>query len=76
MTRAGWAPGSVVSCTESVSPGLQAHAGLSDFFLNGTSRAIYVLDAILNIAHGTLLNVVCQPGWEGDLGGEWVHVYV
>ena len=21
-----------------------------------------------NIAHGSLLNVMCQPGWEGSLG--------
>ena len=25
------------------------------------------------IAHGTQLNVMCQPGWEGALGGEWIH---
>ena len=27
------------------------------------------------IAHGTLLNVMWQPGWEGEYGGEWKHVY-
>ena len=27
-------------------------------------------------AHGTLLNVMWQPGWEGVLGGEWIYVYV
>ena len=25
---------------------------------------------------GNLLNVMWQPGWEGGLGGEWIHVYV
>ena len=25
------------------------------------------------IAHGTLLNVMWQPGWEG-IWGEWIHV--
>ena len=28
------------------------------------------------IAHGTLFNVMCQPGWEVGFGGEWMHVYV
>ena len=28
------------------------------------------------IAQQTLLNVMCQPGWEGGFGGEWLHVYV
>ena len=28
------------------------------------------------IAHGTLLNVVYQPGWERGFGAEWIHVYV
>ena len=28
------------------------------------------------VAHGTLLNFMCQPGWEGAFGGEWRHVYV
>ena len=27
-------------------------------------------------AHGTLLNVMWQPRWEGGLGGEWIHVQV
>ena len=27
------------------------------------------------IEHGTVLSVMCQPGWEG-FGGEWIHVYV
>ena len=27
------------------------------------------------IAHGTLLNVMWQPGQEGDLGGEGIHAY-
>ena len=26
--------------------------------------------------HGTLLNVIWWPGWEGSLGGEWIHIYV
>ena len=25
---------------------------------------------------GNLLNVTWQPGWEGSLGREWIHVYV
>ena len=25
-------------------------------------------------AHGTLLSVMWQPGWEGRLGGEWIHL--
>ena len=28
------------------------------------------------MAQGTLLNVMWQPGWEGTLWGEWIHVYV
>ena len=28
------------------------------------------------IAHGTLLNVMWQPGWKWGLGGERIHVYV
>ena len=28
------------------------------------------------IAQQTLLNAMCQPGWEGGFGGEWIHVYV
>ena len=28
------------------------------------------------VQHSKLLNVVWQPGWEGSLGGEWIHVYV
>ena len=24
---------------------------------------------------GTLLTAMWQPGWEGSLGGEWIHVY-
>ena len=31
---------------------------------------------LLYIAHGTLLSVMWQPGWEGNLWGEWIHVYV
>ena len=23
---------------------------------------------------GALLNVTWQPGWEGEFGGEWIHV--
>ena len=26
-----------------------------------------------HIARG--LNVICQHGWEGGFGGEWIHVY-
>ena len=26
------------------------------------------------IVQGTLLKVMWQPGWEGDVGGEWIHV--
>ena len=28
------------------------------------------------IAEGTLLSVMWQPGWEGSVWGERVHVYV
>ena len=29
------------------------------------------------IAHGILLNVMWQPGWEGSLGENgWIYVYV
>ena len=28
------------------------------------------------IAQQTLLNAMCQTGWEGGFGGEWIHVYV
>ena len=27
------------------------------------------------IAQGTRLNVMWQPGWEGEFGGEWIHVH-
>ena len=29
-----------------------------------------------SIAQGALLNVMCQPGIEGEFGGEWIHVCV
>ena len=28
------------------------------------------------IAHETLLNVMCQPGWEWGLGGEWINEHL
>ena len=28
------------------------------------------------IAHGTLLNVMCQPGWEWGFKGEWNHIFI
>ena len=31
---------------------------------------------IYGVAHGTLVNVMCQPGWEEWFGGEQIHVYV
>ena len=38
--------------------------------------AIFKMDRVYCIAHGTLLSVTWQPGWEGSLGGEWIHLYV
>ena len=28
------------------------------------------------VALGTLFNIMWHPGWEGDFGREWIHVYV
>ena len=30
--------------------------------------AVFKMDNQQGIAHGTLLNDTCQPGWEGSLG--------
>ena len=27
-------------------------------------------------AHGTLLNVIWQTGWEGSSGEKWIHVHL
>ena len=28
----------------------------------------WIINKVLCITHGTLFNVICQPGWEGSLG--------
>lgn len=28
------------------------------------------------VLHRTLLSVLWEPGWEGSLGGEWIHAHV
>ena len=35
----------------------------------------WITNRDLLLTHGTLLSVVCQPGWEG-FGGQSIHVYV
>ena len=36
----------------------------------------WIANKNLCIPHGTLLNVMCQPGWEAGLRGEWIQGYV